>query len=408
MFVTGGRLSVVSPGNAHLYGRCSVMVTDGQRSLPDSPDRGFDTDPGCCRRGQVAPPASGSTSRPPIPGLVDSWITALRARRGRGLSLHTELAYRHDLAVLARVAGDLSGRAPLTAEELRLPGPVRERLQLNRLSLDDFNEETIEQVIALLLADPARPLSSPSRARYLSAWRGFSRWAVRSGFLDRDPTLDFDLSASSPRDPVYFSEEDLRRMLAAAQHPATRSRASWPTRDVALIAVLAGSGIRASELTGLAVSGLIREGNPRLHVVGKGGKDRSVPVGDEVVERIDDYLAERLDRGLGGKLPADRLFVRTDGRPFDTASLDRRVEAWTVAAGVTLRPGEKAHAFRHTYAVGQILNGTDVATLRQLLGHEKLDTTARYLRMAASDLAGAGRAAPVLGLLRELGRGANG
>jgi integrase/recombinase XerD len=379
-----------------------MTTADDQNSFPGNPGRNAPTGPGGHYGDQAPIPSGELDGEPSMPRLVDSWITSLRTRRGRGLSLHTELAYRHDLAVLARVAGDLLGRAPLTAEELRLPGPGRERLQLKRVSLADFTEATIELVIARLLADPKRPLSSSSRARYLSAWRSFSRWAVRNSLLNRDPTFEFDLASASPRDPVYFSEEDLRRMLVVAQQPTIGSSARWPIRDVALIAVLAGSGIRASELTSLTTSGLIREGNPRLHVVGKGGKDRAVPVGDEVVEHIDAYLAERLERGLGGKLPDDWLFVRTDGRPFDTASLDRRVKAWMVAAGVTLRPGEKAHAFRHTYAVGQLLNGTDIATLRQLLGHEKLDTTARYLRMAASELAGAGRAAPVLALLREL------
>ena len=91
----------------------------------------------------------------------------------------------------------------------------------------------------------------------------------------------------------------------------------------------------------------------------------------------------------------------TNGGALNTWALDYLGERGMRRAGVALRPGEKAHAFRHTYAVGQLSQGTSVAEVQALLGHADLSTTGLYLRMSAAELQQAARAAPVLGLVRD-------
>ena len=340
--------------------------------------------------------------------LVDGWVRYRRTHSRRGLSPNSEIAYRQDLAGLARRIGDLRGYptpAPLTTAQRQVPNATT-NLQLGRVLPRDLTADAVEEVASELVREGK---SAATRARMLSAWRGFSRWLVLQGHLVADPTLAFETPMADSRLPVAFSDEELRAILkAAAAEPDVQTRVQWPLREVALIGVLAGAGLRAAELLGLEVGDIGRQVDEkggslfRLSVTGKGSKDRVVPVAGEVVVAVDAYLVDRCERGLGGDEPVDRLFVRTDGRTLNTQALDYLVDGWLRAAKVTIRAGEKAHAFRHTYAVGQIDNGTTVAELQELLGHADLSTTGIYLRMAAAGLHHAARAAPVARLLREL------
>ena len=185
--------------------------------------------------------------------------------------------------------------------------------------------------------------------------------------------------------------------MSAVANPDPRYRSTDPLRDVALIAVLAGAGLRASELCGLTVAAIIRDQPLRLRVRGKAKKVRIVPVAPSVVATIDAYLATRTR-----VTSRSRVFVRTSGAPLTPRDLSRLVHRWLTHAHVPPRAGEAAHAFRHTYAIGQIDNGTTIHELQALLGHAYLNTTGIYLRAAADGLAHTAAAAPITGLLSSL------
>ncbi len=336
--------------------------------------------------------------------LVDEWIQEARARARRGLSPRSELAYRQDVAALARRIADAAGYPPAerpdpaTAENLA-------KAQLARVTVEDLTVRNIEAVVSVLVAEKK---AAATRARMLAAWRSFARWLVRAGHLAADPTLELQTPARDEVLPVAFSHAQLTRIVEAAATDDPDCSVAWPLRDLALVAVLAGAGLRASEVTSLRVAGLEREPTSpdprdvdyRLRVVGKRRKERVIPVGPEVAQAIDAYLAQRVQRGLCCE-PEDLLFIRTNGQALNTWALDYLVERWMRRAGVALRAGEKAHAFRHTYAVGQLSQGTSVAELQALLGHADLSTTGLYLRMSAAELQQAARAAPVLTLVRD-------
>ncbi|HEV8626920.1 MAG TPA: tyrosine-type recombinase/integrase, partial [Acidimicrobiia bacterium] len=139
-----------------------------------------------------------------------------------------------------------------------------------------------------------------------------------------------------------------------------------------------------------------------LHVVGKGGKRRTIPVAPEVVAAVRRYLATRRER-LGEADASAPLFVRSDGRPLNRQALDYLVAKWLRRAGVAVRPGELAHAFRHTYAVHHVQMGVPLPQVQELLRHANLTTTSRYLRMTGAELQGAALALP---LRQMLGQGA--
>lgn len=332
--------------------------------------------------------------------LFDRWVVDKRARSRRGLSPNSERAYRNDVAVLARHVADALARPVPEADDTEPRERRSANRQLRRVGLEDLTDANVALCVSGLIDEGYAP---SSRARMLSAWRGMFSWLVATGHIDRDPTAAFEAPARSQLLPVAFTDDELKRILHAAANPSKGSRVTWPSRDIAIIAVLAGAGLRATELTHMTIGQVERDRAPRLKVHGKGSKERVVPIAGEVLQAIDAYLAERRDRGphMGGTRSDDLVFVRVNSRPLDTQALDYLVAIWMRAAGVSIREGEKAHAFRHTYALGQIDSGTSLPELQMLLGHTDLNTTSQYLRMSAANLHHAASAAPVRALLRE-------
>lgn len=313
-----------------------------------------------------------------LPGLADDWIRFKRTRTRRGLSVASEAAYRSDLAAVARRVADDLGRPP--AEDGQPQDP------LHRLHLEDLTEDALSDAFASLVEEG---YAAASRARMLSAWRGWCRWLARGGHLAVDPTAALETPAARAAAgdaDIYFSPGELARIVEAVAQPDQRETEPWPERDLALVAVLGGAGARASEVIEARIGALRTENDSdTFHVVGKGGKRRTIPVAPEVVATVRRYLASRESR-LGAPGASDRLFVRADGRPFNRQSLDYLVGKWLRRAGVSLRPGELAHAFRHTYAVHLVQLGVPLPQVQQLLGHASLTTTSRYLRMTGAEL----------------------
>jgi site-specific recombinase XerD len=328
-----------------------------------------------------------------LSALADDWIRFKRTRTRRGLSVASETAYRADLAAVARrVADDLGRDAYEAVVGEEVPPASR---QLGRLSLEDLTEDNLGMAFASLVEED---YAAATRARMLSAWRGWCRWLAHSGHLPVDPTAALETPAardSAGDADIYFSPNELARIVEAVAVTDERETAAWPERDLALVAILGGSGARASEVIEARVGALRHENDAdTFHVVGKGGKRRTIPVAPEVVAAVQAYLASRAGR-LGGPGASERLFVRADGRPLNRQALDYLVEKWLRRAGVSLRPGELAHAFRHTYAVHLVQMGVPLPQVQALLGHASLTTTSRYLKMTGAELQEAALALPI-------------
>ena len=339
---------------------------------------------------------------PSLSALVDEWIRFKRTRTRRGLSVASETAYRSDLAAVARRIADGLGR-PVPGEPDGAPLPPATR-QLSRLDLPDLTDDNLAFAFAALVEEG---YAAATRQRMLAAWRGWCRWLARSGHLAVDPTAALETPAgraSSGDADIYFSPSELERIVQTVGTTDDREDAPWPERDLALVAVLGGTGARASEVIDARVGALRSENDTNtLHVVGKGGKRRTIPVAPEVVATVDRYLGDRRSR-LGLPAASDRLFVRADGRPLNRQALDYLVEKWLRRAGVSLRPGELAHAFRHTYAVHLVQMGIPLPQVQELLGHAALTTTARYLRMTGAELQQAAHVLPLRRFLRAQGQ----
>lgn len=332
-------------------------------------------------------PRAADEPSPSLAKITADWLADRRVT-ARGDTQRTEQAYRNDLALVAERILRSQGRTDDAG------------FAMSRLSIAAFDVASVRGALAQLAADG---YAEATRARVTSTVRGLYRWLTETGLIDGDPSARLPRWRARERLPSAFSVDELRSILAAAAtpDPAAKPAVRWPRRDRALVAVLAGSGIRASECVGLAVSALTRNPASRLRVHGKGGKTRTVPVPQEVVDAVDDYLADRGEK-LTSPGPHDPLFVRTNGRALTRQSLYYLVDRWAARAGVDRPDGEAVHAFRHTYARGLVDNGVPVTAVQQLLGHAGLNTTQVYLRMTGSGLHDAVQAAEIRSLLRDV------
>ncbi|MEX2588546.1 MAG: tyrosine-type recombinase/integrase [Actinomycetota bacterium] len=337
---------------------------------------------------QTLPTGTSPTSR--LLRLAVEWLDERRTI-GRGISSQTEAAYRRDLTNWASLIADIKGK-PFVAvdpEDEAPPSPFE--LAMSRLDIADLNLPNIKRALAALARQDYAPAS---RGRMLAALRGFCRWLVINGHLDTDPTLHLENPSIPGRLPAAFLPSELEAIVATVGTVDPTARYPWPARDLALVAVLAGAGLRASECVNLKVADLIREDPPLLKVTGKGNKQRRLPVPTEIVDAIDAYLAEREER-FGPPSANDPLLVRYNGKQFSREALNYHVYKWLLRAGVHKPEGEAAHAFRHTYAKGLVANGVALSSVQALLGHASLNTTQIYLRMTGAELADAVQATEV-------------
>lgn len=307
---------------------------------------------------------------------------------------NSDRARRADLArwgrLIAMVAGRSDGSWPRRFELVE---------DLGEVELGDLAD--IEMLSRALAAGRTR-FSAASTQRMLATMRGFLRWLARQGYVTRDLSHDDELHVRSEHSAQVrsLSQEETDQMLATARLEGPKgSRMWWPVRDIAVLEVLAGCGLRASETCAARVSWIDRQPDvPIMRVRGaKGAKDREVPIPTPVDAALRTYLEERSATEGPEVALAAPLFVRRNGRELNPPALDRIVRLLAQRAGVALPPGAAAHSFRHTYATRLALAGVHGSVIQQLLGHESASTTAIYTRVASRDLIAAMKGAGVLG-----------
>jgi site-specific recombinase XerD len=256
----------------------------------------------------------------------------------------------------------------------------------------------------------AKDHNEGSLVRAWGVWERFFRFLIDDEVLDRNPMS----SVPKPKLPVAAPkaikhEEPAVALLEAAATPDPRAKRTkrWPERDVALVATFCVTGIRLAEGVKLNLNSVTGPaGERRLDVQGKGKRERSVPIEPALELLIDRYLASRAERHGADTLedPDSPLFVHYDGTRLTNARVQYVIERLYARAGLrsAVPDGALVHALRHSFATAAIENGTDVAELRDLLGHSSVATTSRYLDSTAYRLRQAVAAHPAQRALRSL------
>ena len=224
-------------------------------------------------------------------------------------------------------------------------------------------------VRAFLESDQAEGLSARSRARALSAVRGLFSFLIQERVLTADPTelilgpkFRLEFSAS-------LSLEEVDRLLAAPNPAAPRG-----LRDKAMLELLYASGLRVSELVSLTVAGVdLKVGLVRT--MGKGGKERLVPLGEVAVGWVERYLTEARPSLLKGKL-TETLFVGPSAKPLSRQAFWKNTKRYAAAAG--LKGPVSPHVLRHSFATHLLEGGADLRSVQMMLGHADIATTQLY------------------------------
>ncbi|MDR3146334.1 MAG: tyrosine-type recombinase/integrase, partial [Treponema sp.] len=218
-------------------------------------------------------------------------------------------------------------------------------------------------------------MASVSVNRVLSSIRGFYRWLLRYGLLNRDPTESLRNLKTPKTLPVFLWEGE---MADFAELPDT-ARILWPCRDKAIILVMYSAGLRISETAELTLEAL--EGDlSGARVIGKGNRERYVFFSGEAQEALKLWLPVRALRvkaaGSGGKAPTDRLFINRKGGAISIPGLRWIIAKYAEKSG--LQKNVHPHALRHSFATHLVNSGCDVRVVQELLGHASLSTTQRY------------------------------
>jgi integrase/recombinase XerD len=213
----------------------------------------------------------------------------------------------------------------------------------------------------------------------LAALKSFFRFLKAEGLIARDPAASIPYArqpTSLPRN--VLTPEEANRILDQVDISTPLGR-----RDRAILEILYATGIRKEELRGLALPDLnLEEGLVRI-TLGKGGRDRVVPLGTKAVRALEDYL-KRGRPELLGQSHTDRLFLSYRGHPLDPHTLGALVKSHAQKAQV--KKLVTPHVWRHTCATHLVQNHASLRHVQDLLGHRSVSTTERYLRLTITDL----------------------
>ena len=283
------------------------------------------------------------------PASIDSFLDAVWLEDG--LAENTLSAYRRDLTAFARWLHE------------------QHRKDIDAAQAADIQDWFV-----------ARHASSKATTanRRLAALKRYYLWALRQGRVGADPCLTLKAAKQAARFPKTLSEEQVDALLQAPDDGTPRG-----LRDRAMLETLYATGLRVSELVGLNLLDVnLNEGVVRVNM-GKGGKDRLVPLGQEAAHWIERYLAEARPALLGSRR-CDALFVTARAAPMTRQSfwLIVRKHALQADIHVPLSP----HVVRHAFATHLLNHGADLRVVQMLLGHSDISTTQIYTHVARERL----------------------
>jgi integrase/recombinase XerC len=288
------------------------------------------------------------------------------------MALETELekAYRAHL-INERNLSDNSVRAYLADLESLL-------VHVNQLGVSEFSQLTLNHIRSWLANLQTRGAARASITRRVVSIRAFTYWGARNGWLATD--IGRELVAPKPERhlPDVLDVASAAIALEALQVRAHEDEGPLSLRDLAIVEALYGSGIRVSELTGLNLDDLDRERNT-LRVIGKGDKERIVPIGLPAIKAIENWIAQGRSRFVNDNNER-ALFLGARGKRIDQRVVREIVYEATQALGGNKRLGP--HALRHSAATHLLEGGADLRTVQEILGHSSLSTTQIYTHVS--------------------------
>jgi integrase/recombinase XerD len=281
--------------------------------------------------------------------LLDEFCDALWLEDG--LSRNSLDSYRRDLRIFSEWLAKSQNKTLIIAERSDLLAYLAQRFQ--------------------------NKIKPRSAARLLSSLKRFYRFQYREGSIDNDPSLQIDTPKLPRSLPVSLTEEDVQALIDAPDILTPRG-----LRDRAMLETLYASGVRVSELVSLNFAQLNQDAGV-LRVLGKGAKERLVPVGEEALDWIRRYLIEARSVLLDGR-SCDALFVTARGKGMTRQGFWNLIKRYAVASG--MHKHVSPHTLRHAFATHLLNHGADLRVVQMLLGHSDISTTQIYTHVARERL----------------------
>ncbi len=286
--------------------------------------------------------------------ILAQWLEYLKKRRG--YSPHTLKAYEGDIKHFLVFLAEYEGEAPTLYSLEKLP---------------------LVKLRAWIAARMGENKNAATNARAVASVRGFYRYLQKEYAVENTAALS--LRAPKRATPIPKAVSVQESLLAMGQIENLQQEAWVGLRDRALLGLLYGAGLRISEALGLTRAML--ETPEYLRILGKGNKERLVPLLPPVFRAVQDYLAS-CPYGLGDA--AAPVFYGVQGKPLQPAVFQRQLQYLRRMIG--LPESATPHAFRHSFATHLLAAGGDLRSIQELLGHASLSTTQRYTKVDTARL----------------------
>lgn len=284
---------------------------------------------------------------------TEEYIKGFRTylRLERGMSLNTYNSYSSDVREFA---------SWLASE----PGPG--------IKLEKTAGENIRQYISSRIdPDGGQVITGRTQARILSSLRSFFGWLQTEGIITENPCDGIDAPKIGRYLPAVLSVDEVNDIMNSVD------QSKWGgVRDRAILELLYGCGLRVSEVSDVRISNVYLQ-EKFVRIVGKGNKERVVPMGDPAAEAVTAYLAVRPEPA--GADSEDILFLNKSGRQLSRISVFNMVKKQAMLAGITKEISP--HTFRHSFATHLIEGGADLRVVQEMLGHESILTTEIYTHL---------------------------
>ena len=280
---------------------------------------------------------------------VSAFLTHVKVEKG--LSPNTVTAYRQDLAKFQLFA------------------------QNRKIALEAVGRADLVDFLAALYR---QKLESKSVARNLVTLRNFFRFAQMQELIQTDPSINLESPKIRRSLPGYLRLEEVERLLLQPD-----SKTAQGLRDRAMLEVLYSTGLRVSELISLRVSDLDSKVGC-VRCIGKGDKERLVPVGKKALSMVDKYLREGRPELLGKAQPVSTLFLNRRGKGLSRVGVWKILSAYGRRAG--LRVALTPHMLRHSFATHLLERGADLRSVQLMLGHADISTTQIYTHVVEERL----------------------
>ena len=287
-----------------------------------------------------------------ISAIIDRFVDYMALERGA--SPHTSRAYRKDLELFAAF------------------------LQEQGLPLDVARIDYLTIRLYLGHLYQGKQIKRTSVRRKLASLRTFFKYLKREGMVEKNPAKMVAIPKGGKDLPHTLSVDEAFRFLDIPD-----AASPLGSRDRAILEFLYSSGLRVGELTALSLSDLDL-GAGMVRVMGKGSKERMVPIGSKAVEALQSYLAHRAELMAKGRGDTRYLFLNHRGGRLTARSVGRMIKKYLLQAGIMKET--TPHTFRHSFATHLLDAGADLRGIQELLGHASLSTTQKYTHVSSAKL----------------------